>query len=54
MSEWQIELARTRTRISLPSGGASCSVSTVSGAPKTRQTAASISMVPEAMAQTIP
>ena len=34
MSEWQIELARTRTRISLPSGGASRSVSMASGAPK--------------------
>ena len=53
MSEWQIELARTRTRISLPSGGASRSVSTDSGAPKPRQTAALISMVPEIMARIV-
>ena len=53
MSEWQIELARTRTRISLPCGGASRSVSMESGPPKARQTAARISIVSDAMATMI-
>jgi hypothetical protein len=44
MSLWQIAQAEVRIRTSPASGSASSTVSTVKGAPKTRQTAALVFM----------